>query len=686
MDRHDLDRDELLRELEKARAIADRERANAERERERARRAEAKQAPTTLERYLTLVQEGLVSNLLVESNPAYSASGSVTSVNEKYYPLELCSWDDFNKTHEETFHQIVSVFAEQALFPSETDVLGVQRELSPTTRKDEQDIRPFVRSAIEKPAERIVAGYHTKNGERRTFYFQNNAYSLEHRDPGTDERRASSPNKRRSPERKQSQPIPDRWGICEETGYVRRVCVGEYKAAHKVPDKGITQALAAAPRNLFLDVLRHKQSGKINSEETKVREFVAQIICQAYHYMIESGLLFGYITSGRTLILLKLTKTTPWLLYFHVIPVDLTDRDYKFEPRYAPATQLATFVLLALDETEMPRDWIEWAENCGICQWPLLPSVPLEQNISLQPQRDLDESSESSENSENSEDEDPTDRDYNDPPRKSSRSVSNHQSPFRGERRRSPRKPAREYCTQACLRSLVRNLPLDLCCPNASVHKQTSTSDRHPITKKELCCFLETQLHQSLDQNCECLDKYGLFGDIGVLFKITLNRYGYTFVAKGVQKANEHDLEHEINVYTHLSHLQGTIVPVCLGKISLSRPYPLVSMAKVTRMMLMSWAGTRLRHNMRPQGVDFEKEQERSLATLTSTGICHNDIRPANLVWNSEQQRVMVIDFNQATVMRSQKRKDASFYSDLSARPKRHRTRDKSFYTQKIAI
>lgn len=685
MDPRYLDINDLLRQLEETkqqgqrdRANAERERANAERERERAKQAEARQAPTTLERYLRLVQDGLVSTLLVESNPAYSASGSVTSVNQKYYPLELRSWDDFNDLHKETFRRIVSAFADQTLFPSETDVLGVQRELSPTTRKDEQDIRPFVRSAIEKPAERIVAAYHRKTHRQSTFYFQNNAYSLEYRDHGTYERRASSPSKRRSPERKQSQPIPDRWGICEETDCVRRVCVGEYNAAHKVPDEGITQALAAAPRDLFLDVLRHKQSGKINSEERKIREFVAQIICQAYHYMIESGLLFGYITSGRTLILLKIMKTTPWVLHFHVIPVDPNGQGHEFETRHAPATQLVTFVLLALRETEMPRDWIQSAENCGIYQWPLVPPVPLDQSISLQPQRDYDDTSDSSEN------EDPADDDYNDPPRKSSQSGSHQQSPTsRNERRRSPRKPAREYCTQACLRGLALNAPLDLRCPNASVHY---TTGKHPITTKEFCRFLGTQLQQSLDQNCECLDKYGLFGESGVLFKITLNRYGYTFVAKGVQKANEDDLDHEVNVYSHLSHLQGIVVPVCLGEITLVRPYPLVSMAKVTRMMLMSWAGTSLRCHMGPRDVDIEKEKYRTLEELTSAGVCHDDIRPANLAWNPEQQRVMAIDFNQATIIHGRKRKDPPFSFNPSARVKRRQTTDKSFSTQMIAI
>ncbi|KAF4991291.1 hypothetical protein F66182_16573, partial [Fusarium sp. NRRL 66182] len=299
--------EELLRQLAEERERADRERERANRERERAIQAEAKQAPTTLQHYLKLVQQRLVTTLLVESNPVNSASGSVTAVNEKFYPLELCQWEDFEKQLKRTFIEISSVFSGRPLFPSETDVLGVQRELSPTTRKDEQDIRPFVRSAIEKPAERIVRAYYDLTGRPDRFYFQNNAYSLEYRDPETEiERR--SPSKRRSPERKKSQPIPDRWGICEEEGGLRRVCVGEYKAAHKVPDEEIRQVLDTASKNLFLEALWRKQSGTTNSEQDKAKELVARILCQAFHYMIQSGLLFAYMTSGRTLILLRVDE------------------------------------------------------------------------------------------------------------------------------------------------------------------------------------------------------------------------------------------------------------------------------------------------------------------------------------------------------------------------------------------
>ncbi|EED22524.1 conserved hypothetical protein [Talaromyces stipitatus ATCC 10500] len=59
-------------------------------------------------------------------------------------------------------------------------------------------------------------------------------------------------------------------------------------------------------------------------------------------------------------------------------------------------------------------------------------------------------------------------------------------------------------------------------------------------------------------------------------FKVTLTEYGYTFVANGVQKANERDLAHEINMYSYISPLQERNIPVYLGRIAVTRPYSLV--------------------------------------------------------------------------------------------------------------
>lgn len=98
---------------------------------------------------------------------------------------------------------------------------------------------------------------------------------------------SSSPYKRTLSERKPTRPIPDRWGICESgTERIRRLFVGEYKAAHKVPFGGFAQVLSASEQppedHLFLKVLRRNQSGRVGNEKVIIQERVAQVLC---HYI-----------------------------------------------------------------------------------------------------------------------------------------------------------------------------------------------------------------------------------------------------------------------------------------------------------------------------------------------------------------------------------------------------------------
>ncbi|PGH01103.1 hypothetical protein GX51_05418 [Blastomyces parvus] len=407
----------------------------------------------------------------------------------QYYPLELHGWDDFPEKHNEIFGQFMNLLSDKPLFPSRTDVLAVQSDLSSEPRtafayRDglKQDIRPFVRSAIERPVYRVVTAYLGQSGKEDRFFFQDKARSL----------------KNRTLERIDIQPVPDRWGVYESlSGNVRHACMGKYIIPPKIHIEEIMEVLTSPSVGLFMEVLHRKQSGSVNSDiEKKNQEKVAQIPCQTFHYMITSGLLYEHVALREILILLKIEKSAP--------------------------------------------------QN------------PLIRDVTLLPRGYDEETRESSEE----EDVCPGDSNYNLPTknRAKTRSKPNQQT---SQRRQSPhkqniaRRPILPYCTQACLLAPVRALPLHLNCPNATLHQQGQACKKHLITQEVFCSLTKKQLACSLDRDCECLDREGLFGRIGVLFKITLTEYGYTFVAKGVQVVEEPDLARGACVYTHLSHLQG---------------------------------------------------------------------------------------------------------------------------------
>jgi hypothetical protein len=166
------------------------------------------------------------------------------------------------------------------------------------------------------------------------------------------------------------------------------------------------------------------------------------------------------------------------------------------------------------------------------------------------------------------------------------------------------------------------------------------------------------------------LDSDGKYGDTGALFKLTLGCYGYTFVGKGTFAAAVTRLQHEANVYSRLEPLQGHFVPVCLGSIDLETPYPLV-LADIVHMLLMSWVGDTIVAND-----SILEEETRLRELLRKQGVVHNDMRQANLLWNDEHDRIMLIDFNLAILMRPAQHKQVS---NLTGKRKRHK-RDSGTY------
>ncbi|KAI8710940.1 EKC/KEOPS complex subunit BUD32 [Fusarium sp. LHS14.1] len=126
----------------------------------------------------------------------------------------------------------------------------------------------------------------------------------------------------------------------------------------------------------------------------------------------------------------------------------------------------------------------------------------------------------------------------------------------------------RPYCTQKCLLGLVKGGVLDPRCPNMSLHSRQPNNHRshyrgpsracarHPIDHAKFLELLWEQLERSLDDGITPL---GQGGARGVLFKVALPAYGYTFVSKGTVRAFAKDLEHEAAVYERLQPIQGFI-------------------------------------------------------------------------------------------------------------------------------
>ncbi|KAK2051460.1 hypothetical protein LY76DRAFT_599321 [Colletotrichum caudatum] len=230
------------------------------------------------------------------------------------------------------------------------------------------------------------------------------------------------------------------------------------------------------------------------------------------------------------------------------------------------------------------------------------------------------------------------------------------------------------YCTQKCLLGLVRGGVLDSKCPNNFFHSGKPSDNRrhdhgsgrvdaradtrHPIDHTEFMKLLREQLERTLDDGVTPL---GQGGARGVLFKVSLLAYGYTFVSKGTVQAFIKDLQHEAAVYDRLRPIQGTHVPVFLGAIDLqplNRIYYYDHRVYVVHMTFLSWGGHDLHVIERVEGRDghLEETAMRSLRAIHYQGVVHKDVREENMLFNEEVNGIMMIDFERAQLLEPPRR------------------------------
>lgn len=146
------------------------------------------------------------------------------------------------------------------------------------------------------------------------------------------------------------------------------------------------------------------------------------------------------------------------------------------------------------------------------------------------------------------------------------------------EQRKKPTETPKAYCSQACLLGLRKNGPLDPSYPNFRQHQfrfkgDDEMCDSHFYSSHSFANMLRLQLDDDPDDGCECLDKYGKFGESGVLFRLVSQRHGYCLVAKGVNELDLPELWNEQRVYHHLRAQQGVLLPVCLSIVRLAYEY-----------------------------------------------------------------------------------------------------------------
>ncbi|KAJ4391790.1 hypothetical protein N0V93_005410 [Gnomoniopsis smithogilvyi] len=227
-----------------------------------------------------------------------------------------------------------------------------------------------------------------------------------------------------------------------------------------------------------------------------------------------------------------------------------------------------------------------------------------------------------------------------------------------------------EYCTQTCLLGLFDDYPpLDPYCPNFKKHQASqmesdeseADEENHRLEARDLSLLLQHQLGQDKTRVfCE-QPRASTQGHHGQLFKLTLAKFGYTLVGKGVGAADQHILAHEAKIYEQMNSLQGLCVPVCLGAFALQVPCGKHAQTKeeITHMLLLSHAGIAVENedgeepDLAVTAKEVAMEANRTFNEINKCGVKRLDKRKKHQFWNEELGRVFFIDFEKDSFRKS---------------------------------
>ena len=517
--------------------------------------------------------------------------------------------------------------------------------------------------------------------------------------------RQTGSNKRLETERKPDtrSTYPDGRGIRICPGGERTAFVYDYKAAHKLALENLKPALMK--ETLFMEVVDRVCGNKMSSDlgQRKLDSADAQIamvLTQAFDYMVTNGVKYGYVTGGKSLVFLCTEFEDLRTLYYYLcIPDEQADDDEAQDKNqgvnvfHTAVAQLASFCLLALRSDALDERSVDNAiGNSKLKKWPdpysedvdsstqsgassnetggslfkdkSKKGPPATRNISLRSRSTCKDTAPLQKKSDHDDDEERDSAAFRAPRLTGTTGTKRRKDELSSgnsnDNTSTQPLPSKQYCTQSCLLGLKKGFDLDQNCPNVLSHCTVENGTKHPIDATEFVSLVSEQLCQSPYRYCAAVDPFGLsgkIGAIGALFKLELSKYGYTFVGKGTQSAHLSHLYHEDLVYSRLARLQGEVVPVYLGIVDLTKGYLLPGGDRAFHMMLMSWGGEVASKAHMASTPDMAAEINRSAREVWSEGVYQGDEHMSNVLWNEERRRVMLIDFDHATLLPAAKHK-----------------------------
>ncbi|CAJ2504427.1 Uu.00g118210.m01.CDS01 [Anthostomella pinea] len=716
-------RREEQRRREQAEALATEEQHRREeeqhrREEEQRRREQAEQQTrqTTLMEYIQLCHDLIFSQLVIETDKRLTSKGSITNPRDKWCPALMLPWLDFFDQQKAVFRDLHSTFpGDTEAFESRSFLQGLGERIARGKVANERDLEYFQHTSVEDPVRSIIERFRTEGGVKSEFdiaggiVFENHPNAISDmaeevlaRRADTTQARPTTPNHAL---RRGSRLCPDQICVYRDDGTQpggrTAAYIIEYKAPHKLTAPHLRLGLRRM--DICKEVVNRSTIPAATNNTERFRyhadKLTAAAVTQTFHYMIEGGLEYSYLTTGEVIVFLKIDWSDPTKLYYHLAEPGPEVAAHPDQAGYCTAVgQVLAFSLMAFGKPgqrqkhaqEERRSAMKHLQTWTEDYEEILRSIPASERRAPPNSAGYEPSTYKKVNRSPYDlrgkkkpkrlivDQDrpaagtPGRNQTPDPSEDESEQHLSHSPTPTGSRNRSrpgqhsqpdstqqscgantSTSPQHQYCTNKCLLGLVHGTFLDDQCPNVALHRGKKNGDCHPVSHSQWLHLLKEQLERTLDDGIVCLGKQGARG---VLFQVTLLEHGYTFVSKGTISEYVQDLEHEISVYRRLSPAQGVDVPVCLGAIDLrdiSRIYYYDFRVRVVYMMFLAWGGRSL-HDLDPSDTvpaNLSYALVRSVQTLHTMGVAHADVRMSNFLWNEENYRVMSIDFERAILM-----------------------------------
>ncbi|KAJ8122560.1 hypothetical protein O1611_g9808 [Lasiodiplodia mahajangana] len=524
------------------------------------------------------------SNTLSEGQKSQSPSSGRTSILGKYYPLKICPWDDFRYLYQDAFERARAVIGNSSRFPSVLAARAAKESmddqlppafLESESFRNEPKTSYILHEALQRPAQYVMNAYLDAVGSKIQLYFDNRSAGWQVRTSNSTDMMESEASSSMQGDNESSagdvaqklprktQPdclvlasatiFPTPKAVAEEQEEqaarrlrsVYRLVMGEHKPVHRIRATAVSSFnQTPLPENIMIQLAKAKNktpSGRrrgraqagLDADEAHILDllpgqvYFANALTQTFHYMVTSGVQYGYLASGETLTLLKLSQDDPTTLLIHSEVFPQYCRTTLDEPnasredtgniRDLPVSLLCGLCLLAYESTPEPAR----QRSINVSQLALFPELP--PSLSPESSSSRDSSARQRRRRDDNDDDDNDSRDednnredrggYKSPSNASSSSASRlcppaHQprvsSPLKRQRSASHQlpehqatnsnnvndkkkrrimlpslpspfdpstfRPIRPYCTQACLRGLVQDEGIDYSCPNVLLH------------------------------------------------------------------------------------------------------------------------------------------------------------------------------------------------------------------------